>query len=200
MPVKKSTKKPVKQNQPKLNRGPRPKKAVKKILPEKGKEKAFEGALAPENNNVLYSWQANEFEFREKGVLWYAIAGLLLAISVIYAITVGNYLFAVIAVLLVYLIVRHAHEDPGILNHEIRTDGIKVGTHYFSYENLRGFWIAENANKLYLISTHRLLGIVNFHLDGADIERVRHELGNYIPETSHTEEDFFDKVGRILKI
>lgn len=190
MPAKKPTKKSNKSTKP----------APKKGTVKKPVDVVLEAPIAPENSNILYSWQATEFEFREKGLLWYSLAGVALAAIVIYGIIVSNWLFPVVIFLILVLVLKHANENPGEINHEIRRDGVEIGTHYFPYENLKGFWIAENANKLYLISTHRLLGIVNFHLDGADIEQVRHTLGGYIPETSHTNEDFFDKVGRILKI
>ncbi len=93
------------------------------------------------------SWSAFEYKQKVHTVDWYWTVGLITVVVVVACIFFKNYLFAFLLLMgigtLTYLSFR-APEEVSIV---IDDKGIRVRNNLFTYRNLKGFWIEEEAQE-----------------------------------------------------
>ena len=166
------------------------KKAIKKVVTQKSSA-----------NEV--SWQAPEFPFHEKGIIWWLLFVLSIALLLTIAYWFDSWWSMVFIVFVVLIIVMHSFRHPKIILCKVDYKGTKVGGRFFAWNELKSFWFIPQTSEpyvmLYLKTTHRVLPIISVEISWKEVDLVFHAFSKKIPLEEQAE-PFFDKVGRALKL
>ncbi|HVY67926.1 MAG TPA: DUF5673 domain-containing protein [Patescibacteria group bacterium] len=151
----------------------------------------------PQDNLPELVWQAPEFRHYPKSAGWYAALIACVVLVVAFFIIVETDLFAAISLGIIgLLILAFAAQRPQTVDITLTHKGIRFGSVFYPYKQIRSFWIVNN-------DRHRTL---NFHtsamvnntiimeLAQADPETVRLYLLNFLPEHPDTEETVVQKI------
>jgi hypothetical protein len=91
------------------------------------------------NENEI-NWEAPEFEYYPKGVVWFSITIFIAVLFLAIAIWQKNFLFGVFILLAEILILIWGNQKPRILNFKIDDDKIYAGEHNsYKIENIAAF-------------------------------------------------------------
>jgi len=143
-----------------------------------------------------------QFTEREKAPGWYTtigIAGLVIALFFIFF--MHRYLAAVVTILSVIVLFKYAGLKPKKQEIQISDEGIKIGTIFYPYEKLVGFWFVSNDDGLllYLKTKRRFFANIALTIENRDPDEIRIILSPHLPELTSQGEDILDRVGRIIK-
>ena len=141
----------------------------------------------------LFSWSAPARPFKRRDREYYVT---LLAIASI----VGLVLFiaegampVILLAALVFLYYILNTVEPESVGYKISTWGIRVANVLNPWENLRRFWFSERrGNWLLVLETNGLSGRLELVINQDDLEKLRENLKEYLPEEKITP-SFFDK-------
>jgi|GEM_PF-3787690 len=164
-------------------------------------------ARKPLQNNTsahhnIINWQSPEHRHHEKGTLWHIIAGLILALIIIYSIYDYDWTFIIA---LFTAIIAYYHfiytKKPEKLNVEISDFGIRIGKQEYKYSQIRYFWIIDKpeVNTLNLRLKKHFMPDITIFLDGQNPEKIRSALKSKIPEIEKNE-SMTEALIRLLKI
>lgn len=135
--------------------------------------------------NVIFTWNAPEFEIYEKSGRWYLIMASLLAALIIYAIITNSPIMAITFILIGIVGYLQLQKDPENITFHITTTGILAGRQFYKYENISSFWIFYEPPYHKVISLHISAKIIpHNHLPIGDEDpvKIREILMEYIPE------------------
>lgn len=94
------------------------------------------------------SWQAPEFEYREKTVSWYWLSIILAVLVLAVAIWQKNFLFAVFVILAEILILVWANREPTTLEYRLNERGLDIGkSKSYTYGEIESFGVRENGGE-----------------------------------------------------
>lgn len=163
-----------------------------------------------ENSKIDYghevmTWHIKEFEQHTRDSGWYALAGLIAFVFLIFAFWTNNFLFAVIIILALFIIILHHENDPIDVEFFITTEGVVVGKKFTAYSELKNFAIVyqprEGIKRLYFEPKNFLKYRVSIPLQSQDPLKIRENLLNYLPEDLDREgEPFSENISRLLKL
>ena len=96
------------------------------------------------DNTIIFSWEAEEFKFKEKRKDWYWIIGAAAVIGIVLSIIFANYLFAVLIFIAGLLMIQMASREPAIYTVEVSNEGVQIGGDFYAYEDVMRFWITKD--------------------------------------------------------
>ena len=162
--------------------------------------------LEPKANigQVLLRWNFMEFHRIHRPKSWWIIAGIITAALVIYSVFTGNFLFALIILIIVILMVNEFRRSPRRLECQITNNGIAVGKKFWRYKEIHSYWIAyhppEIAN-LYFSPKNPLDPRVPVHLSNINPLKLRSLLNKYLEEDLAIEDiPTSEALARLLKL
>ena len=94
-------------------------------------------------NEDIITWEALEFEDKEKGVDWYWALGIITICAVIVAIIYKDYLFAIFITLAGITMAKFANEKPKMISYELSDRGLRINGELFTMQNIKGYTIRE---------------------------------------------------------
>ncbi len=152
----------------------------------------------------VFHWTFYEFEKNERGAWWYAVAGVIVALILLYAFYTGNFLFIVLTVItMVILFARHMNE-PATIACELSPNQIIVGTKTYSFNDLDYFSIIRRGDGEAILYLHEARGLRNMlpiPIIDFDPESIRIFLRQFLEEdTEHESEPILDWLMRTLKL
>jgi len=154
--------------------------------------------------NFLINWKFPEFQNPERNKKWYFWATVIGAILLLLSILMHNFLFGLIVILVAVVIFAHAQREEGEIEFGITDDGLVVGEKFFSFKELKHFWIVYEPPKiknLYFEFKNSIRPRLTIPLQDANPVKVREILKQFIEEdTERDTEPFSEAVGRRLKI
>ncbi len=158
----------------------------------------------PEGNTLL-TWQVPEYQKYQRGKIWYASFVILGLALIVYAVATLNFLFALIVLICALVIVMSTLREPGTLEVRATETGLAVGSRFMPYRSMAHFAIVYDppVKNLYLEFKD---GFFNAHTsialeDENPIEIRNLLIGARVKENlDHSDEPFFDLLGRILKL
>lgn len=154
-------------------------------------------------DQILMEWHSSEYQQHEHHPAWFLFLGIIAAILTIYAIIVGNFLFAIIIIMLGVIINMYAKRAPEKIHIAITKHGIKVADKLYTFEDdLASFWILyrpPHLKTLNLQRKQRILPILTFQLEDQNPLKIRELLLNHLDEDINKEEHFTDKIARQMK-
>jgi len=145
-------------------------------------------------HRVLLSWQAKEYEFKEKSRAWYWTVGIIAAGIATSAFIVGNYLFMIAAVIGGFTVMLVGSVKPKHRTYQFTEHGFMVGRKLFHYRDMLRFSIREEEPQMLTIETKHLMGIISAPIGNTDRRAIEMELKNRNVEEVESLDSFVDKV------
>ncbi|MBI2037047.1 MAG: hypothetical protein HYT14_01660 [Candidatus Liptonbacteria bacterium] len=147
-------------------------------------------------------WHAPEFEYREKGELWYLGVIVLSAAAVFFALWQKNYLFAIFAGIAAVLLLSWGKRFPSTLKFSIEGHGVRIDAlKFLPWTELEYFAINAQERELSeIILKKKSRGVVPFvriHAYTDELDAIRERLAKHLEEREY-EESFADSLERII--
>ncbi len=153
---------------------------------------------------VRFLWHFNEFEKHQRGTLWYAVAGIVVAGFLIYSYVTENYLFGLLTLITTVIVFTHNIHNPQEVECEIDISGVRVGNKKYPYHSIDCFSIIENddgKDMLYIQEKAGFRSQLPILIVDQDVERMRKFLRvNVEEDIEHKYEPFLDSLSRFLKL
>jgi len=146
-------------------------------------------------------WETDEYEKISKSGYWYGGAAAFLFLLVVIGVIARSYFFIVFIVFAAVLFLYYSLRTPRRLLFSATSDGISAGSKFYSYGDLKTFWIFDRKGKAELsLETKSIINsVVVIPVAGVDLGELRQYLAQYAEEAEHIE-NFFDRVSRFIGI
>lgn len=147
-------------------------------------------------------WEAQEFLEYDRDKRWYVIAGVIGALLVVAALLLRQWLAAVVFALATYVVIQRAGDKPRTFTYGISKLGIQVNQTFIPYNELRAFWVIYKppVKTLTFQRVSKFKPLIKVHLADVDPLAVKNVLKTYLPEETKRDEDFLDKLGRLIRL
>ncbi len=152
-------------------------------------------------NDQKISWEALEYEHRERTPDWYWVLGLISLVLVISAVVYKNFLFAVLVVVGAFTMALYASRKPRLIKFEIGPKGVTIKNTTYLYGHLHSFCPRENARGKKIIFQSQKAVMPHFSVpvpESVNFEEVKSFLAKHLPEEDHPEsfsEAVMDRLG-----
>ena len=137
------------------------------------------------------SWRAYEYTHSEKGAEWYWALGLIAVAASAMALFFNNVLFAIMILLLAFVLAIFAARKPDLITFTITQRGVRVGNTFYPFKELDSFAIEElsenHTPKLILHSSKIFVPDLFIPLEGVDPDEVHEFMRSFLPEEDHVE-------------
>lgn len=159
--------------------------------------------ITPEEyaGDVLFHWQAPEFEKSQWDKRWYLIAVLILAAIIVYALVSNSPIMAITFILIGIVGYIYLQKEPRILDFMITHEGIVAGNEIYEFKHVGSFWIFYE-HHIKVLSLHmkgKLLPFTHIPVHEEDPVKIREILLQFIPEVEQ-EPSLVDNIERLLRI
>ncbi len=140
------------------------------------------------------SWKAYEYIHEPKSSDWYWALGVIgVAISG-GAIIFGNYIFAILVIIVAASLAIHAHHhEPKLVNFELNEKGVRIDHTFYPYKTLESFDIETHETeigtfaKIFIKSKKTLMPLIVIPIAEVHPEDIREYLSIFIDEGEHRE-------------
>jgi len=161
-----------------------------------------ENLMRVDFGEILHQWQASEFEVQEQNtdLLYYILFFLIVIVG--YAVYSNSPIMAITFILLGVVGYINMGKKPRIIDFKLTDEGVAAGREFFTYENIKSFWIFYEPDNLKVISLHTdsyITPFVHIPLHNEDPVGMREILLKYLPEVKQ-KYSMVDKLERILGI
>lgn len=158
---------------------------------------------SPDAVRTLLSWDAPAVPHHNRSPRWYAAAGVVVLIAVMYGIFAGAWTVAVVALLVgaMYLFVLRGAQPP--LKHcSLTTHGVSFDGAFTRWEDCAGFWMVAtpHATTLHIARSHPRQRDISIVMENVDPQEVRWTLARFLSERTDRHEHFLDMIIRICKL
>lgn len=154
-------------------------------------------------DQVILSWYSPDVIRYEKGLVWYAIAALIDAALVAYAIWSGSWTMAAVFLILPLVYVSQQRKKPVMKQVIISPYGIKFGDFKFSYSDIQKFWILHegpHTEELHILTNNKIHPELTISLAGQDPAQIRNFLVTQIREWEGKKQSAIDMIVKILRL
>lgn len=150
-------------------------------------------------------WEFKEFIVHERGRGWYIGAIIIGGGIIIHSLLTGNWLFALIVVMIGIVMLINQRQGPRDIKFEINHNGIKLGeSKTYQFREIKNFWIIyqpPEVKNLYFEMKSPFQPRLTIPLEKENPIHIRAFLRQYLEEDLEQEtEPFSDSFGRIIKI
>jgi hypothetical protein len=152
-------------------------------------------------SHTSLSWQAFEYEYREKSADWYWALGIIAVTGAIAAVILNNILFAVLIIVGSFFLAVFAARRPPLVQFEVSSRGVRINTILYPHVSLATFWIIERAHgpaKLLVKSKKPLSPLISLPIaDTISLDALRELLSEHLDE-EELEEPFMHTLMEFL--
>ncbi len=147
-------------------------------------------------------WICPAYFHYKKGWKWFSIAGSVILGAVIYSLVTGEWLSAIVFILLSGVYAMHYLQPIPLLHTGISKLGIQIGNKFYGFNQLKTFWINYNPpfSTLHVILANKMQKEIEINLVHQDPVAVRNMLINEIPELEGRSESFMSILARLLRL
>jgi hypothetical protein len=153
---------------------------------------------------IIFHWTVKEYETPERNKRWYMAMGVVGALLVAYALITANYLFSLLIILFAIILFVHDMVEPIDVDFAITQTGIIVGKKYYTYSELKNFWMIYNppqVKNLYFSMDSFLRHRIQIPLLDYDPRPIRDYLNQFLQEDLEQEDEpVSDRVTRLFKL
>ncbi len=157
-----------------------------------------------EKPNVLFEFSFPSYEKHRRGTRWYVVAIIVASAFIIYALITANFLFAVLVVIISFIIFLHDLREPTQHSCFLTEAGVCIDDDFHPYSSFEGFWMVfepPRIKNLYLDFNGILRSYISIPLGDADPVEVRRWMRRVVMENlEHNDEPFGEQIGRLFKI
>lgn len=133
-----------------------------------------------------FSWEAYEFERREKSVDWFWALGIIAICAIVISILYKNYLFAIFIAIGAMTIGKLANQEPRLLKYEISPAGVRVEDELYPLDKLKGYAIREikkGNQKILIVETSKSVApIITIPIENEMIPEIKKYLEPKVSE------------------
>lgn len=101
-----------------------------------------------ENEEEKFSWNALEYEHKERSRDWFWALGVIVVAGSLASIIFGNYFFGALIIISGGLLGFFATKTPDDIRYELNHKGLRAGGRLYPYENIKSFWVQTSYSKL----------------------------------------------------
>lgn len=152
--------------------------------------------------NILYHWQAPEYESYNRDKKWYAVITLGLIAIIVYAFFTNSPIMAITFILIGIIEYIYISREPQLMDFMITERGIVTGKEIYEFEQINSFWIFYDQETIKSISLHLKSNVIPYlliPLHNADPEEIHGILSQYIPEIKQ-DYRLRDSISRMLRL
>ena len=159
---------------------------------------------------MAFAWQVAEDIKYKKGLWWYAVSLIVLAILIWWSVSEGkwfgnqNYIFVVFLILFYLVILLFEYKQPALVDFVITPDGVKWGKRFYYYKEFENFYIVyqeAGVKNIYFEFINPFRGRLIISLDDQDAVAIREYLLSRLNEDLDREaEPFSEQLRRWLKM
>lgn len=157
----------------------------------------------PDLGEVLFKWKVPEFSKPKRTYTWYFAAIVVVVALMIYSLVTANFLFALIIILVVFILFLKTYTQPKDLEFQITDEGVSLGNQFFSYREITGFYFIYDppAVKKIFFTLRGFSPDLSVPLDNMNPIVIREKLLEYLDEDLEKENQTFDdQLETILKL
>lgn len=151
----------------------------------------------------LMEWEVSERTHQTRSVLWYIVAGTLAVVLLAYSVYTANFLFAIMILLLAFILVIQEIVPPKVLTVRLTGSGIWIGNSHYAWTEFKGFYLIyqpPEVEKFYL-EFDSPKSDMSLDIVGLDPLAIREIMLKILPEDLQNEdESTTDSIRRMLKI
>jgi hypothetical protein len=144
------------------------------------------------------SWEALEYEHKEKGRDWYWAIGIITFSTAVIAAMLGNYVFSLVLIVSGFALGVASSRKPKIVSFELKKTGISIEGKFMPYGSIKSFWVENNIHhdgisKLIFKPRHGNAHLIVIPIEDVHPEDVRDYLIDMLLE-EELSEPFLQKV------
>ena len=140
------------------------------------------------------SWKAYEYIHEPKSADWYWALGVITIAVSGAAIIFGNYIFAILVIIVGISLAAHAHHhEPKLVDFELNEKGVRIDDIFYRYKTLESFDVETHETeigtfaKIFIKSKKTLMPLIVIPIAEVHPEDVREYLSIFLEEGEHTE-------------
>ncbi|MFA4942667.1 MAG: hypothetical protein WC564_03470 [Patescibacteria group bacterium] len=150
-------------------------------------------------------WNIPEYEKHEKKRSWYIIAAIIALALIAYAIFTRNYLFALIIVIVAFIIITRDGQEPLVVTFSLESTGVRVGQRFYNYETFKDFSVVfrpqDNIRGLYLNFKNTMRPHLSIPLKESNPIEVRNYLLRFLKEDlGRNDAPLSEGLSKVLKL
>ncbi len=150
---------------------------------------------------IAVSWTTPEFTYHQKSSGWLAALAIITLALFAIAMLMQNYIFALLILLLSFLVYIQALRKPPKIKIVISEKGIGIQENFYQYKELKSFWLFDDP-EIRILSVESKKSLLHHRiaipLADRDPNEIRQLLIQFIPE-KRQEEVLTDIIARKLK-
>ena len=152
-----------------------------------------------------FKWQIPEYDKHIRPKIWYIAASALAVVLLLFSITTGNFLFAIIIIIAVLVIILHDGKEPEKVNFAIHSEGLEIGKRFYDYDDIKNFSIIfkqrKNVKNLYFEFKNGLKHRLSIPLENMNPLQIREILLKYLKEDlERTDRPVSEDLARLFKL
>lgn len=156
-----------------------------------------------DNEEALLSFRSLEREYYHKGIGWYLMAGIFVAISIFYFISDRSFTSAIVFALIFSVTVLYGNHPPRIVEIHFTQEGIYIHKKFFTYKEIKHFWIINSprtgVHALHFEVGEKIIQTVSIQLHDIEDNVIRNVLTDRVDEDFEKEEPTHHQLRRFLR-
>ncbi len=151
----------------------------------------------------MFSWKFNSK--KNKGVLWYNIAIIVMLMFIILGYVMWLYLLSIVIFIFTWVYLLLDNNFPDVVEININESGIKIWSNFYDYPKIESFGIIYDNNIPVLLQLNiKVFWFKNINIplnkEEIDIANLKNFLIQFLPENPKSELWFIDKLINYLKL
>lgn len=152
-------------------------------------------------DNVLFSWEIEEYRVHARGKWWYVLFFGLVGLVSFYAIMTANFLFLFIILMIAGIMLLSVRRAPRELVVHIEKEGLRIGGEWHPWKNIKYFWAVNEpeVQSLYFETAETFKPHLCISLAGQPVEKITNLIKQFVKEEFH-DEPLTDILTRVFKL
>jgi hypothetical protein len=159
------------------------------------------GAANDDNDaGESYTWQASEYIFHEKPLLWYGVFWLVIAVISGVLAFLRQWLSLVVVVAMSLAVVTYSRKQPRTLEYRIDDKGVTVDGRTLPHDQFRSFSVWEDVgwHEVDLEPTRRFVPRLTLICESEDVEHIVELMSQHLPRHDR-HPDLIERATRYLR-
>lgn len=148
------------------------------------------------------TWEAHEFEYREKGVSWYWLSIIVAALIVAFSVWIRNFLFGLFIVIAEVLFIVWGNRVPRVIEFRLSDDGIEIdGQKFHALKEFESWSVNDLGNgyvELMLSFRSKVKTPLTVLVSEEHLEAIRTNLKALLKEVEH-DPSLIDSIEKLTK-
>ncbi len=154
------------------------------------------------DTNALLSWRAPEYDIRKHSKDWFLALWIIAGAGAIASFILKNFTFAILLLLIAFVISIITKRPPKLLPTTISEEGIVFGSNRYTFERIKGFVVEKKdttVGTIFIELKSSIMPVVTIPIREVTPEQVDELLLLFIPR-KHIEESLFEKIAHYFGI